>query len=121
MAFEQNLQTLSAQAAADLSAKQFYAVKFDTAGKINLATAAKNIDGILQNKPTTDQAALIAYDGVSKAALSGTVSNGDLLEVASGGTFVTLASGTAVCKALEAGVTGNTIAVKFLRSNAAYT
>lgn len=124
MATELIFQTFTGVAAADLSAKQFYAVSLDTSGTLNLATAAKNIDGILQNKPTTGQAATVARDGFTKAAISASsnVAIGDLLEVDTLGTLKKLASGTAVAKALEAvNVAAVTIiSVELLRNNAAF-
>lgn len=121
MAYEAVQQLYSAPAAADLSAKQFYAVEFDTNGNIALATAGKNMDGVLQNKPTSGQAAEIALDGISKVTLSGTVTAGQLLQVDSGSTFTVLSGGTAVAKALEGGASGQLIAARLLRSNAAYS
>lgn len=125
MPFEQNLQTFSAQAGSDLSAKQFYACQINNAGKIALATAAKNIDGILQDKPTSGQAGELAYDGITKAAISASqnVAIGDLLEVDTGGTLTVHASGTVVAKALEATNVAHVvvIAVKLMRSNALFS
>src|SRR5579863_7085631 len=108
MATEAILQLISSPAGADLSAKQFYAIT--VSGTAAIATAAKNCDGILQNKPTSGQAASVAIFGVSKAVLgTGGVTAGGLMEIASGGTLVALASGSAVAKALETGAAGNVI------------
>jgi hypothetical protein len=120
MAYEAVNHKFSAPAASDLSTKQYYGVIFDTTGSIALATAAKNIDGILQDAPKSGQAGAVAIDGVTKAAISGTVTAGDQLEVASGGTFVTLASGQAVAKALTGGATGNIISVLLYKGNGLY-
>lgn len=102
MSTESNLDNRSATAAADLSAKQFYAVTEGSTG-IDVSTAAKSIDGILQDKPTSGQVGCYARRGRSKAAISAsqTITKGGLLEVASGGTLVPIASGIAVAKAME--------------------
>jgi hypothetical protein len=125
MAIEQNLRTCTYPAAADLSAKQFYAVSGDEVNGVNVATAAKNMTGILQNKPTANQAASIATDGQTKAAItaSSNVAAGGLLEVDTGGTLKAIASGTAVARAEQATNTAavTIIPVTILRSNALFS
>lgn len=125
MATEQALKTLTYPAAADLSAKQFYAVSGDEVNGVNVATAAKNITGILQNKPKINQAASVGTDGQSKAAISANsnVAAGGLLEVDTGGTLKAIASGTAVARAQQATNTTvvTIIPVEILRSNAVYS
>ncbi|CAB4122562.1 hypothetical protein UFOVP36_63 [uncultured Caudovirales phage] len=69
-------ESISLVAAADLSAKQYYAVKVDSAGKAAIAAAGEYTIGYLVNKPTAGQAATIVYGGVSKALLGGTVAAG---------------------------------------------
>jgi hypothetical protein len=108
-------------AAADLSTKQFYAI---TDG--NVATAAKNMNGILQNNPVLGGSATVQNGGFTKAAITANVSitKGALLEVDTNGTFKTLAGGTAVARAEEA-VTGavgviGIITVRILPSNSAF-
>jgi len=102
MSVESNLSSRSEVAAADLSAKQFYAVTVGSTG-MDVSTAAKSIDGILQDKPTSGQVGCYAHSGRTKAAISAsqTITKGGLLEVASGGTLVPIASGIAVAKAME--------------------
>jgi hypothetical protein len=126
MAYEGILQTFSAPAAADLSTMQYYAVAYDANANLTIANAGKNIDGILQSKPKTGEAAQFARDGFSKAAVTAgvAVAIGQLLEVDTGGTFKPQASGTAVAKAVQAIAAGGTaityITVEFLRSNAGF-
>ena len=102
MSTESNLDSRSEVAAADLSAKQFYAVTVGSTG-MNVSTAAKACDGILQDKPTSGQVGQYARRGRTKAAISAsqTVTKGGLLEVDTGGTLIPIASGTAVAKAME--------------------
>lgn len=125
MATEAIQQLISAPAGSDLSTKQFYAVTVNSSSQIALATAAANMDGILQDKPVANQAGTICRDGISKAAItaSSAVLNGSLLEVDTAGTFKLKASGTAVARALEASGTVAYIAVitvEILRSNASF-
>ena len=91
-------------AGADLTTKQYYAVSTESGGTIVVSTAAKAIDGILQDNPNTGEAGSVARSGKTKAAItaSQTLTAGvTLLEVAAGGTLSVLAAGTAVAKALE--------------------
>jgi len=120
MATEAILQTLSGTAAADYRTKQFYAVTFTSDGNITLAATGKECDGFLQDKPNINQAGSVAIFGVTKAAISDTISIGQLLEVDSGGTLKGSSAGTVVAKALEAGATGNIISVLIQKSNAVY-
>jgi len=57
----------NATAAADLSGNQYYAVNLNSTGGVILATDANPAIGILQNEPTTGQAAAVRVGGVSKA------------------------------------------------------
>jgi hypothetical protein len=120
MAFEENVTFTrrTIVAAADLSAKQFFAVYNN-----NVANAAKNMDGILQDNPTSGHAGCIATGGISKAAISASqalTAGVTLLEVDTAGTFKALASGVAVAKAMET-ITSTAavkvIAVEILKSN----
>lgn len=83
MAYEIPGRTITLEAAADLSARQFHFVGVDSAGKAALAitsTGEADVLGILQNKPTAGQAASIMIDGVSKiVAVGSTMSAGDLV------------------------------------------
>jgi hypothetical protein len=66
MAFQENQLTITLEAAADLSAKQYYFVAVDTDGKAALTGDDGNPIGVLQNKPTAGQAATICVYGVTK-------------------------------------------------------
>ena len=54
------------EAAADLSAKQYYLVKMSAADKVNLAGANAKVIGVLQNKPKSGEAAVVRVCGTSK-------------------------------------------------------
>jgi hypothetical protein len=125
MAYEENI-TFSKRtiiAVSDLSTKQYYAIAQVAAGG-DLATPAKAIDGILQDNPVANKTGTIAYSGVTKAAVSAsvTITGGlTMLEVDTGGTLKPVASGIIVAKALESVVSNaavNIIAVQLLPSNA---
>ena len=127
MAYEENI-TFSKRtvlAIADLSSCQYYAVT-NTSGGASVATAAKACDGILQDNPVAGKAGVVAYDGVTKAAISASttvVGNTTMLEVDSGGTLKPYNAGIIVAKALES-ITSNAavniIAVKLLPANALF-
>lgn len=93
-------------AAADLSTKQFYAVKITAARAVNLASSGgEGIYGILQNKPASGDAADVGIIGVTKAIAGGTIAAGDLLMTDTSGKLITATSTNhAVGQALEAGV-----------------
>jgi len=66
MAFSENMVTITLEAGADLSAKQYYFVAVDTNGKAVLTGDDGNPVGVLQNKPTSGQAATVCVYGVTK-------------------------------------------------------
>lgn len=71
---------LSFEAAADLSAKQFYAVKLDTNGKIALAGVGDFAIGILQDAPASGKFGLVRVQGVSKFLAGTTITTADLIK-----------------------------------------
>lgn len=79
---------ISLAAGADLSTKQFRAVKVNSSGKAVVAGAGEFAIGILQNKPASGQAATIVYSGVSKGILGGSVTAGATVAADSNGAFV---------------------------------
>jgi len=109
---------------ADLSAKQYRAVKMKgTTEDFEVAAITAATDkpiGILQNDPdAAGKAAEVAYAGVSKGHLGGTVSSGDSLSPDTAGDLVALAEGTSagddtkfiIAHALQDGSSGNVIKV----------
>ena len=78
MAYESpglDLGTLTA--AADLSSNQYYFVKLASATTGNVCTAITDLPiGILQNTPTSGQAADVRIFGISKASADGTITAG---------------------------------------------
>lgn len=99
-------------AAADLSAKQFYAVQFSATG-IALAGAGERIDGVLQDKPESGDVGDVMVLGVSKAVAGDAILKGAAVTPDANGKFVTAASGNYVAgTALEAAAAdGDIIAI----------
>jgi hypothetical protein len=101
------------KAGADLSAKQYRFVKVDTAVDdqvVGTTAATDEIVGVLQNDPTSGQAAAIRTVGISKLLLGGTVTRGDRLTSDATGRGI-LAAGSQVVGAiaLHSGVVGDII------------
>ena len=101
-------------AAADLSAKQFYFVKLASATTVNVCSGVTDKPiGVLQNTPTSGQAAEIVFFGISKVSADGTTAAGDLLGTSSDGQAAVYTSSDTtkyVCgQAIEAGAAGNTV------------
>lgn len=77
MSFEISGSRFSLEAAADLSAKQYRAVKVDSTGKAALCGDGEAAIGILQNKPTSGQTAEIwGVGNVSKFEQSASLTIG---------------------------------------------
>lgn len=91
MAFETPGFLFTRPAAADLSSKQYYAVKIDSDGKVNaVASAGYDFDGVLQNDPSAaGRAAVIMKTGITKAiAGTGGSTRGSRAAISATGTFV---------------------------------
>lgn len=77
---------ITLEAAADLSAKQFYFVKVNTSGKADVCSAATDRPiGVLQNKPTSGNTAEIVVAGVTKVSSNGALTAADLIGTSSDG------------------------------------
>lgn len=86
-------------ASADLSAKQHYALKVSGNGTVTVSSAAgAAVVGVLQNKPTSGQAADVMVSGVTKVeAGTGGLTAGALWQTAADGTAIAAASGDYAC------------------------
>lgn len=109
------LETLTLQAAADLSLFQYKAIRGAGAASCNVASNAADSDmiGILINKPASGEFASVAYSGMSKACAGAAVTVYDQLTVNGSGRVITVTSGS-MClgQALEAaGADGDIITV----------
>lgn len=73
-------------ASADLSAKQFYFVKISGANTVDVCSGATDIPcGILQNTPTSGQAANVVFSGVSKVSSNEALTVGWLIGTSADG------------------------------------
>lgn len=110
MAFEQNLQSISLVAAADLSAKIGYIVQVDSNGKAALADATALAVGVLQNNPASGQVATVGVHGVSKVVAGGTIAAGArVTSDANGKAIAATTAGDAVIGIALAGAAANDI------------
>lgn len=109
----------SHSADADLSAKQYFAVKI-TSGGINLCGAG-DAGGILQNKPTLAQQSDVSFDGVSKGIAGAAFARGvELASNASGKLITALTTNKVIAIALQAaGADGDIVAVKIVQNGRA--
>lgn len=77
---------ISLEAGEDLSAKQYYFVKLDTNGKAVVCTGATDKPvGVLQNNPTSGQAAEIVVVGLTKISSNAALAIGDLIGTSADG------------------------------------
>lgn len=117
MATEQKLFTVSINANADLSAKQYYILALsNSSGEARVAVAGVDdyLVGVLQNVPAAaGRAAEVAVAGISKVVLGGSVTAGDKITADSAGKGITNGSGDAytIGKALASGSSGDIIPV----------
>ncbi len=96
-------------AAANMTGKQFYAVKTATGGKFAVAGSGEATLGILQDDPLINKVGCIMVHGVSKAVIGAAVAEGAGLESNASGKLITKTTGVEVAIALEAGSAADTI------------
>lgn len=80
-------------AAADLSAKQFFFVKLDSAGKVALSGDGEAAIGTLQNKPESGQIALVQCYGQAKFVGSASLTIGAVIASDANGKGAAIAAG----------------------------
>lgn len=97
MATEQNLQSLTRAAGADLSEKQYRFVKQNSSAQaLACSVAGESALGVLQNDPASGQAATVAFFGATKIVLGGTVAAGESVATDNAGRAVVAAGGNVV-------------------------
>lgn len=95
MSVENGARCISLIAAADLSAKQYYGVDIDSAGKAALVSAAgQRCIGVLQNKPTSGQVATVMVSGKTKMVTASVIAGGALVGLDSAGKATTAVKAT---------------------------
>ena len=97
MAYEEALQTITVEAAADLSSHQFKFLVEDANGRVALAGAAARAFGVLRNKPAgVGHAATVCRGGTAKVKAGGAIAKGDDVTTDAQGRAVTAAGGNPV-------------------------
>lgn len=82
-------------ASADLSAKQYYFVKISGAGTVTVCAAATDKPiGVLQNAPTSGQAATVCAIGVTKVSCDADLAVGDVIGTSGDGQADAKTNGT---------------------------
>tara|TARA_R110001599_G_scaffold243355_2_gene443144 strand:+ start:2211 stop:2594 length:384 start_codon:yes stop_codon:yes gene_type:complete len=94
MATQESLKCITLEAGADLSSSQYKMVKL-SAGKAILCVAVTDIPvGVLQNKPTSGQAATVCVSGASKMLAGATINSGDQVGTDASSTAAPYVAGT---------------------------
>jgi hypothetical protein len=87
------------KASADLSTKQYYAVKLSGAGTVTVCAATTDIPiGILQNAPASGDAAAVCGLGVTKINSDAALAAGALIGTAADGQLAAYVAGTDTTK-----------------------
>lgn len=89
------LETLTLEAAADLSGNQYAVMRVSAANKCNVASLAtqSTIVGVLQNKPKSGEFATVAFSGKSKCQAGNTITAGAPVTIDSSGRAIPVTSG----------------------------
>ena len=102
-------------ASADLSAKQYHFVKMSGNNTVTVCAAITDLPiGVLQNTPTSGQAAEVCIFGITKVVADGTLAAGNLIGTSADGQADAIAAGTDVTvttvgQALKAAAAGETV------------
>ena len=96
----------------DLHTNQYCFVEGTAGDAVGVATSAGQPLGTLNNAPVEGEVCEIVTSGVAKVKCGGDIAEFAKVEVGSGGTAVTIASGFAVGIALEAGSADQIISVR---------
>jgi hypothetical protein len=90
---------ISLSAGADLSTKQYYFVKVNSSGDAVVCAAVTDIPiGVLQNKPTSGEAAEIVVVGVTKVSADATIDEGNQIGTSADGQAAPYIAGTDTTK-----------------------
>lgn len=118
MAYENAMHVITAVAGADLSAAQYKFVKLNTtANQVVLCGDGEDGDGVLQNDPTSGQAATVCIGGVTKVLLGGTVAAGGVVSSGAAGIANASANGDYMLgKALTGGASGEIATIIFAKN-----
>ena len=108
MAIEHDLDNISRVAGADLSSAQFKFVESNSSGTVTVTNAAgEYVLGVLQNNPTSGNAATVAVGGISKVVLGGNVTINDSIATDNAGKAVAASTGNKIVGiAIKGGASG---------------
>lgn len=105
-------------AGADLSSKQFYAVKANTTDRqlVLASTGGESITGILQNAPVSGDPCEVVFDGLCKAIAGASFTAGVALMTDTSGRLITQTSTNAkvAISVTGAGAAGDIVLVRVL-------
>ena len=97
MAYSLPAQVATFEAAGDLSAKQYHLVKLDADGKVVIVAATSDTPvGVLQNTPTSGEAATVVVCGVTKISADAAINEGALLKTSADGQATTCTPDNAI-------------------------
>lgn len=94
---------ISANAAVDMTTKQYLATTYTSAAEADILASGGVFLGILQNDPDHNQQATIMVDGISFCIYASSVSAGDPIAPTTGGKFATVSAGSGIAIALVDG------------------
>ncbi len=82
-------------ASSDLSSSQYHFVKLSSATQVTIVAAITDVPlGILQNSPSSGQAAEVAIFGISKVVADGTLAAGNIIGTSADGQADAIVAGT---------------------------
>jgi len=117
MAIQENFQTITLVAGADLSELQYRFVGVNASGEAVAAGAGASAIGVLQNDPLQGQAATIAISGVIKVEAGGVVTRGGPVASGANGVAANAANDDNVLgTALDTGANGRIISMLFQKN-----
>lgn len=112
-AFEKPIMHHAEVAAADYSAKQYFAMKYGATTVSLCSVAGERVDGVLQNEPASGQHAKVMTHGFSKVSLGGAVAVGDPVMTDTNGEFIKATVGNwAAGYMMQSGVDGDVKAMR---------
>lgn len=124
---QQNVtETITLEAAVDLSSKQYHLLRLSAAWTCNQASNTNApIAGVLQNAPQSGEAATVGLLGISRIVCGSSVAAGDMLTTSTSGRAVTCspASGAGlwvIGQALEAASADGDIISAYIRPTFRY-
>lgn len=118
MAYEADLRCQAFEADTDLSDYQYYPVELNSDEEAILASDAGDFMlGVLQNAPSAaGRTCRVALDGITKAVGGAAFDAGTMVQIESGGKFVTQTTGVSAGMALtDCGASGELFSLKIMR------